>query len=236
MRLNCCILEDEKMSAKQLIMLLEQWGKERNCEVLIDTALSANHFFQRNLSSYEIIFIDIVLTGDENGIEIARKLRGKTYKGDIVFLTNFQEFVFDGYPVNALDYLLKPASYEKICRCMDCVLDKNVEKVFVYRLKDRIIQVPYQEILYLQSSNHSTDVITVEKTYSIPLSFRNIQKLFPGQFSRCHRTLIVNLYYIESMTNKEIQLTNKERLPISQTYLNSLRTDFIRVIQNRRSL
>ena len=261
MKLNCCILEDEPAAARKLAELLEKWGKERHCEILIDMVLSARQLFQKNINAYKIIFMDIVLDGKEksgnvsevnkgektdrktdssnicmemNGIEAARKLRADGYKGDLVFLTNFQEYVFEGYPVNAIDYLMKPASYEKIYRCMDCVLDKNVEKIFVYRLKDRIFQIPYQEILYLQSSNHSTEIITAEKTYSIPLAFRKIYTLLPAQFSKCHRTLIVNMYHIEHMTNKEIQLVNKEKLPVSQTYLGSLRADFMRIVCSGR--
>ncbi len=237
MKLTCCIIENEPVCILYLSKLLQQWASETKCELLIDSTVSKRDFDKQNPLAYDILFIDIVLDEKEdgqNGIDIAREIRATSYTGELVFLTNFQDYVFEGYPVQALDYLIKPASYEKICHCMNQVLEKLTGKYFIYRTKDSILQIPYQNILYFSSSNHSAEIITKQKQYRIPQTLKNILKILPAQFAQCHRTLIVNMYHIESMSNREIFLSNQELLPISQTYLVSLRKNLLTLVKNRR--
>ena len=239
MKLSCCIIENESIYVHQLTDLLLQWASGEKCHLQIDSVSSEKEFAGHDPEEYDIIFIDIILDSTDSsgtGIDIARKIRSASYTGELVFLTNFQDFVFEGYPVHALDYLLKPASYDKISHCMNQVLEKTCSQNFVYRVKDTWIQIPYREIIYFSSSNHSTNVITVQKQYQIPRPIKDVLKILPSQFSQCHRTLIVNLQYIENMTNKEILLTNQERIPIGKSYLTPLRRDFIDLIKKRRIL
>ncbi|MCI7097763.1 MAG: LytTR family DNA-binding domain-containing protein [Lachnospiraceae bacterium] len=237
MNLNCCILENELIYIDHLMKLLRQWQNETGCDLSVDTLCSASELYEAiSQKHYDILFIDIVLNNGENGIDVAKKLRSESYSGDLVFLTNFQDYVFEGYPVHALDYLIKPASYEKIRHCMNQVLEKLSGNCFFYRIRDSVLQIPYQNILYFSSRNHSTDIITTQKCYPVPQTLRNLLKILPEQFVQCHRTVIVNLTHIEFMNNTEILLSNQERIPIGRTYLKKLQQDIISLMQERRSL
>ncbi len=70
-----------------------------------------------------LLFSDIRLAPsnivNENGISICMQLREKGFHGDIIFLTAFREYVFDGYQAQAINYLLKPISEEIVNNCMD---------------------------------------------------------------------------------------------------------------------
>lgn len=176
------------------------------------------------------------LDQEESGLDAAKRLRAESYAAELVFLTNFQDYVFDRYPVHALDYLLKPASYEKISHCMNQVLRKCSDSCFFYRVRDSVLQIPYQNILYFSSRNHAIDIITVQKTYTIPQTLRNVLKILPGQFVQCHRTVLVNLSHIEFMNNSEILLSNQDRLPIGRMYLKKLQQDIISLVHERRAL
>lgn len=143
---------------------------------------------------------------------------------------------FEGYPVHALDYIMKPASYEKIRHCMEHVLEKTTEANFVYRENDSINKVPYSNILYFSSSNHSTNIVTEKNTGRITQGLQNILKNLPDQFVQCHRTIVVNIDHIEKIKQKEILLSNQEVLPIGRKYLESLRRTFIEMIKKRRML
>ena len=116
------------------------------------------------------------------------------------------------------------------------MLEKIVFQNFIYQFKNIYLQIPYQDILYFSSNNHSTNLIAAQKQYQIPRALKDIFKLLPFQFSQCHRTIIVNLDNIETMTSKEILLTNQEHIPIGQRYVKSLQTDFINLIKRRRLL
>ena len=237
MNLNCCILENESIYTNHLTELLHQWENETSCNLSIDSFTSTEQFYQAiEQKYYDILFIDIVLDDTENGIEVAKNLRSSCPCGDLVFLTNFQDYVFEGYPVHALDYLLKPATYEKICHCMNQVLDKLTGSCFFYRIRNSILQVPYQDILYFSSYNHSTEIITTKKTYTVPQMLKKLLKILPEQFVQCHRTLIINLNHIEFMDNNEIILSNQEHVPIGRTYLKQVQQQLISLMQEKRSL
>lgn len=78
-------------------------------------SLLSSYFFTSSYLATDVYFLDISLK-EENGVDIAKKLRAHNYKGHIIFLTGFQEYVFEGYSVRALDYLLKPIDPVKLDR------------------------------------------------------------------------------------------------------------------------
>ena len=237
MNLNCCILENEIIYTNQLTQLLHQWEVETSCNLSIDTFTSSHQIYEIiHKKHYDIFFIDIVLDDTENGIEVAKNLRSSSCSGDLVFLTNFQDYVFEGYPVHALDYLLKPATYEKIRHCMNQVLNKLSGSCFFYRIRNSVLQIPYQDILYFSSYNHSTEIVTMKKTYTVPQTLKKLLKVLPEQFVQCHRTVIINLNHIEFMDNNEILLSNQEHIPIGRTYLKQVQQQLISFMQEKRLL
>ena len=154
----------------------------------------------------------------------------------MVFLTNFQDYVFEGYPVHALDYIIKPAPYKKIRHCMEYLFRKNAELNFIYRDNNSINKVPYRDILYFSSGNHSTYIVTEKQTGRISQGLQNVLKILPEQFVQCHRTIIVNIDHIEKIKQRELYLSNQEILPVGRKYLESLRINFIEMIKKQRML
>lgn len=232
MNLNCCIVEDEKIYSEELYTLLVNWSNQSDCPVTVASAVCDRELLALPFLQYDIIFIDIMLKNSLTGIEIAQTLRDKNYTGEIVFLTSFCEYVFEGYPVNAMDYLLKPVSSEKISRCMDRLAQKLLDRYFIFRQKSGILQIPYQNILYFSSENHNTNVITLHDSQQLAQSLRKILKILPGQFSQCHRTLIVNRNHIIRMDCQELTLTNGEYLPIGKSHLRGLQQDILRQMRS----
>ena len=105
MNLNITILEDEAIHAAQLKQLLEKWSKQNNIPTSIRHYFNEQEFSKQKYDEDEIFFIDIEL-GFANGMNIAKQLRKNGFCGNIIFLTAFSEYVFDGYHVQALDYVL----------------------------------------------------------------------------------------------------------------------------------
>lgn len=222
MNLNCCITEDEKIYQNELKLLLKEWADQAGCSVSVASAVSDREIYALPFQQYDIIFIDIALKDSVNGIEIARVLRARNYSGEIVFLTNFREYVLEGYPVSAMDYLLKPVSAGKIYHCMDRLLEKRTDRYFIFHQKSGILQIPYEEILYFSSQNHITNVVTVHKTYQITQALHRIFESLPGQFSQCHRTLIVNTTHIIRLNPGELTLSSGECLPVGKSHQKQL--------------
>ncbi len=225
--MKLCILEDEKQHRELLLRMLQRWERENQHTLFIDSYTSGEELMEKEEWNYHVIFLDIQLEA-MNGMETARMLRERGYQNDLVFLTAFREYVFEGYEVQALNYLLKPVEYGKLALCMGYLKEKIQDEYFVYRYRNEVAQIPFRKILYFSSSNHSTDIVTADRTYKQAEPFKSVRKRLPKQFIQCHRTIMVNMYHVMKLQGKEIFLTNREQLPVSVTYLQNIRNAFLR--------
>lgn len=111
MKMKITILEDSVIEAERLRSGIWKYGQQYDWDIGIDEYKSGEDYFLHNPDCQSIqssaFFLDIQM-GEMNGIDVAKRLRASGYKGIIVFLTAFREYVFHGYEVRALNYLLKP--------------------------------------------------------------------------------------------------------------------------------
>lgn len=229
MNLNVTILEDDATHATQLKQLLEKWSKQNNISISIRHYFNDQEFSEKPYDEDELFFIDIEL-GLVNGMDIAKQLRKDGFCGNIIFLTAFSEYVFDGYHVQALDYLLKPISQNKLEQCMKPILRNMQGSYHVYRTKTEIIKIPYNKILALTSFRHYVDITTElndnEACYRQKITLKNLQNQLPKEFVRCHRTTIININKAMKLTCKDITLTDNSVYPVSESYLEHVRKAF----------
>lgn len=228
--IKTAIVENEDNCIQQLKNALEDWKQNLNyeCEIHINEFKSGADFLITNIDEYHIVFLDIELEGLMNGVIAAQRMRKEGFPGSIVFITEYQQYVFSGYQVEAADFIIKPIDYKKIDWCMKRIFDKMSQGSFVCSARDEIRKIPYNQILYFQSALHYIDIITGEKRYHAKLSFKQLKKILPSQFVQCHRTLIVNLWKIDYINKKDIFLINGEDLPISDSCLEDVRKAYIR--------
>lgn len=139
MLLQCLIVDNEPLQAEQLKEMISSFSMENGHEIQCDLQYSLNDTAD-NIQKYDICFLDILLDGQKNGIELAKILRNHHYKNEIVFVTGYREYAIDGYSVNALDYLLKPIDPQKLHLCLNRVLaiDLSRVEVFLYLLSKRV--------------------------------------------------------------------------------------------------
>lgn len=229
MNLNVTIFEDEATHATQLKHLLEMWGKQNNVSISVQHFFNDKDFSEKTYDSDELFFIDIDL-GTANGMNIAKQLRKDGFGGNIIFLTAFSEYVFDGYHVQALDYLLKPICQEKLEQCMKPVL-RNIKGSFhIYKTKTETIKIPYNKILAFTSFRHYVDIMTElsdnKACFHQKITLKNLQNQLPDEFVRCHRTTIININKAIRLTCKDITLSDNSVYPVSESYLDHIREAF----------
>ncbi len=222
MTINCLIIDDNPDFIAQAKYEINNWCQSKGCTV---NFCRDNYVEYGNaLEDIDIIFLDIDLHAAQNGISVAQKLRTNAYTGLIVFVTSFKEYVFDAYKVDALDYIVKPLSKEKLDFCMTRLLTNAQKKYFVYKRRDEVSQIANDSILYFQSNGHKSDIVLEDGTIiSIPLPFKALENDLAERFVRCHRTIYVNINKISSLNSKEILLTTGERLPVGAIYIESLK-------------
>lgn len=221
--MKVAIVEDETPHAEALQDLLRQWSEEH--QALIDVALfgSGEAFLNACEDPFDLVFMDIKMNGMD-GISAAHQLRQQGFHGQLVFLTSFSEYVFDGYEVQALNYLMKPVSYEKIAKCMDYVEQKLHDDHYTFRDHDLVTRIAYSKIIYFSSANHYTQIITTEGDFRQRESLQIVFSHLPSRFLFCHRTVIINMEHVSKLKGRELVLSNGVIVPISQTYLQDVRS------------
>lgn len=175
----------------------------------------------------DLIFLDIQMP-DLNGLELARVLdaRPAATRPRIVFTTAYNQFALDGYKVDALDYLLKPFNYEEFLRSASKALtyaelvhksaalnapqeEKASADYIFLKVEYQLVRVAFDEILYIEGLKDYVKVWRrgVEKPLLSLITLKALEEKLPAmRFLRIHRSYIVSLEKITSITKGSVQI------------------------------
>ena len=192
-------------------------------------ALEALTMLQQH--TIDLLFLDIQMP-QLFGTDLVRTLKNPP---KIIFTTAFRKFAVEGFELDAVDYLLKPISFERFLKAVNKVMSLNLEVAdsgfhgaasinethdsFISLRADRKnLKVALNDILYIESLRDYIKVVTSTKTIVTKQSISTIEDLLPkNNFLRIHRSFIVAIDKIESYTNELIGIARQE-LPISRMY------------------
>ena len=229
MKLNITILEDQPCEANHLKHELQKWSLHNNCDISISEYRSGEDFFSKvesdsfNLTS--AFFLDIQM-GKMSGIDVAKRLRKEECQKPIIFLTAFREYVFHGYNVRAMNYLLKPIKSEPLFHCLDEIAKDLKDSSYLYRNKQDIIRIPYKEILTFSTNIHYVDILTTNGSFCQYSTLNTITDYLPNEFIRVHRSCIVNLSHVYKISGNTIVLSNHMTTQIGRTYFKDVISAF----------
>lgn len=168
---------------------------------------------------FDIIFLDIEL-GTENGVDTAKQIRKKNRDCIIIFVTGYSDYVFHGYEVGALDYILKPYKEQKIGEVLKEALirmNKWKEHYIAVPSGSDLIKVPTKDILYFMSQLRKIILITREKEWTYYGRLADMEKSTPDCFVRIHQRYLVNMAQAERL-NKDSVLIAGQKLPVSRQH------------------
>lgn len=230
MQLNCAIIDDEPL-AMELIKSYVEKTPFLKLEGMYSSAVQALSEMAKK-TPVHLLFLDIQMPGI-NGLEFSKLVSDQT---KIVFTTAFSQYALDSYKVNALDYLLKPISYNDFLQAVNKAiqwfkLQNNISESysdkaeFIYvKSEYKLLQIPLEKILYIEGLK---DYIKIHlegeaKPVLSLLSMKSMEeKLSPDRFIRIHRSYIVQKSKIRMIDRGRI-VFNKEYIPISDSYKQEL--------------
>ncbi len=193
-----------------------------------------------------MVFLDIQL-GDLNGLIVARKILDIDKFIYIVFVTAYDKYAIQGFEINAVDYILKPFTEERIIMTIERIrryrgLDKeetspkdgkkNLDLNKLCVLKDnRLILIDTKKIVFIKSTNGIVKVHTVDNVYDCNNKLKEIEERFADlKFIRTHKSFVVNIDYIEEIipwfnyTYKiHLKGVNNEEIPVSRNYMKNFK-------------
>ena len=214
------ICDDETAARDSLRFQLENILDEREGEIVYEFSSGsvAVNWLKNHPGEIDLLFLDVEMPG-ENGMDTAGKIREFDKKLLIVFVTGYSDYVFDGYQVGALDYLMKPVKADRLWQLIDRVertLGEQTEEMFVFRNVDGIYRMPLEEIRYFYSDRRKVSLVMREKEYSFYGKLDEVDGQLGETFIRIHQRYLVNPRWVEHMDSTRVTVNGQE-LPMSRS-------------------
>ena len=173
---------------------------------------------------FDIIFLDIYMP-EQNGIEIARKIRANMKNVKIIFVSSSNDHYPEAFDVFAFNYLLKPIEPEKVISVVITALDDNGRErrqTLSFTYKAKAYKVLCRDIMYIESKDKMVYFHMENK--NIMQCYERLdeilKKLPPDYFVRCHQSFVVNIYHVNEMEENHFRI-NSDVINISRKYLKS---------------
>jgi two-component system, LytTR family, response regulator len=222
MQLKCIAIDDEPPA---LEVIKEYAGQFPGLQLIqtFDDAVSGGEFLRRH--PVDLLFVDINMP-DVTGLDLVRSLKEKPM---IIFTTAHKKYAHDGFELDAIDYLLKPISFERFSKAVNKAMEydqykkqaknETAESLFVYS-EYRMVKISLKEIEYIESLE---DYIKIHFVNAKPIltlmTLKGVLEKLPSvQFKRIHRSYIVAVDKVISILNRKATLQSSAELPISDSY------------------
>ena len=222
--MTCAIIDDEPLAAE----LLASYAKKTTFLELVGTynnAIDAMRVIRT--TPVDLLFLDIQMP-ELSGLEFATILSPKTM---IVFTTAFDRYAVESYKVNAVDYLLKPISYESFLHAANKALQlaetqnkqtktKQGDRFFYVKSEYKLIRIMMDDILYIEGLKDYVKIrlSSTQKSVSCLMNMKTLEDYLPHpEFLRVHRSYIVNMKKVEAIDHLRI-VFGDTLIPISDSY------------------
>lgn len=215
------ICDDSAESRALLRSILERHLERRGSSYRIFEFSSGQgllQWFGKHAGEMDLLFLDIEMQG-VNGMETARALRVHSQTLQIVFVTGYAQYVFDGYTVGALDYLMKPVTGERIEQILVrafAALQRGAEAVFLCRNADGLYRIPRKDILYFFSDRRQVTCVTRQRSFPFYAKLDEVQEQLGANFVRIHQRFLVQAQAVTRIGDHEVQI-GETVLPVSRS-------------------
>ncbi|MDE7416012.1 MAG: LytTR family DNA-binding domain-containing protein [Lachnospiraceae bacterium] len=214
------VCDDERADALYISSFIKKWASDHAVMVHVEEFPSAEAFLfeYEEDRTFDILFLDIEMQEDGmNGIELAAKIRERDHAIQIVFVTGYMDYIAEGYDVEALHYLLKPVTQERLGSVLERAVQRveDREKELCLQTPEGIVRVPVNSIRYLEvQRNYVT--IYAEEPYTVKKTLGELEKELDESFFRTGRSFIVNLQFVKKITKSQVFLKDGTQVPLSR--------------------
>lgn len=223
---KCIIVDDEPVARdvlEDLLARIDQLHVVCSCKNAMEAFKAVNE------QHVDLVFLDINMP-DISGLTFARSL---TSDLKVIFTTAYRDYAADGFDLRAVDYLLKPVSFERLLQAINKYFEERTirdpvnrteaedlhDDFLFIRSERKMVKVTFEEILYIESLG---DYLKIQRESAGVLvtrdSISTIEKRLPYRdFIRVHRSFIVSLHKIDSFTSDTLGI-GKYEIPISRGF------------------
>lgn len=216
--IHIAICDDEKYMSDRIWTMASDFFRRKNMETTI-LQFSCGEELLKYDKQIDILFLDIQMK-DIDGMETARKLRERKFRGFLIFITVLKEMVFQSFEVQAYDYLVKPIEEKHF--------EKTMERLYVSMQNAReaslLVQKGYESRIISMEDIVFCEIIDRKIYLHLSSSevidyydrIENLETKLDGRFFRCHRSYLINLKYLKSYKNGVAYMESGREIPVSR--------------------
>jgi DNA-binding LytR/AlgR family response regulator len=235
-QVNIAICDDDNSELEKIKSAVETFIalKQHEHQIAVQIFTNGNDllsYISRH-GSFDLLILDIIMPGI-NGLEIAEEIRSNNSACKIIFLTSSPEFAVHSYKVRAFYYFLKPFSDSELIVQLEKALDEMAveqSSSIIIKGKSKLTRVQIHKIRYLESVKHvvffhlhNNEALSC---YGSMEEFHDIL-LADNRFVKCHKSFIVNMNYVISISKKDFVLADKTLVPISKQVFQQVKNAYI---------
>lgn len=224
MVIRCLIIDDEPLARQ----LLESYVQQVPSLQLVQSCTSAIEAFQvLHQQEVDLLFLDIQMPGI-NGLSFLKSLKQPP---QVIFTTAYTEHAVEAFELEALDYLLKPITFERFIKAIQKITKKEeaatptsqvTNHVLFIKENKRLVRIEHNDILFVEGFGDYVKVVTTNHTHVTYSSLNKIGELLPaGHFFRIHRSYIINLNKLNYLEGNYVKVA-AHSLPIGLTFKDAL--------------
>ncbi len=236
MKYKCLIVDDEPLA---LDVLESYIHKVPNLQLVARCSNAIEALSQLRNHDISILFLDIQMP-EITGVEFLKSLKNPPC---VIFTTAYSEYAMDGFNLDAVDYLLKPISFDRFLKATNKAIaqltplkskkeatsvNHENESDFIFVKSDKkIVKIGLDEILYIEGLKDYVIIFTPAGRIITLQTMKNLEEKLPSdQFIRVHRSFIISLNRMKSISNNSVDVNGKQ-IPIGKLY----RDPFMKVVE-----
>ncbi len=216
--IRIAICDDEKEMSDRTAKLASDFFRRKNLQTTL-LQFSGGEELLRYDKPIDILFLDIQMKGPD-GMETARKLRERGFKGFLIFITIFKEMVFQSFEVQAYDYLVKPleeAHFERTMERLYSSMQNACEANLLVRKGSESRMIPFDEIIFCEIIDRKIYLHLVSaEVADFYERIENLENRLDGRFYRCHRSFLINLQHLKGYKDGRAYMTGGTEIPVSR--------------------
>jgi two-component system LytT family response regulator len=220
--IRCLIVDDEPLALE----VLENYiSRSPQLELAAQCNNAVRAFQVLHSEKIDLIFLDIKMPGI-NGLDFVRSLKNPP---PVIFTTAYADHALTGFELEAIDYLLKPVTYERFEKSINKLLklyqpNTGQQKGYTYfKVSGKLIKIQHNELLYAQSVKDYIHLYTANGNFLTHMTMKYLNELLPPEiFVRVHRSFLVNKTHITVIDKNSLKL-GPVSIPVGENYRDNLK-------------
>lgn len=224
MKINCIVIDDEPLARKGLNEYIREVDF-LNLSGEFDNPLKATEILSRG--DTQLLFLDIQMP-KITGLDFLKSLKQAP---PVIFTTAFPQYALDGFDLNALDYLVKPISFDRFLKAAmkakeyyeirqenKTVMHESGKRAdhFFIKADNKLVKIQYEEILFAEALQNYVAIQCKERKYITYLTFKSVEEYLPSDsFIKTHKSYIISAAKIDSIEGNDIRI-GTHHVPISR--------------------